>query len=110
MTSPNLRTRNTLSKGELQSMRYKYIVLISRILIDFFPCLKVIKSIVPSHIEHEFSKEMAEKSEIINMPVVPFNQNKTSDVCGYMEYVTDFLYDIYREPSDEETTEPEDVN
>ena len=95
-----------LSKCELQSMRYEYIVLISRILIDFFPCLKVIKSVVPSHIEHAFSKEMAEKSEIINMPVVPFNQNKTSDICRYMEYVTDFLYNIYREPSDDEATEP----
>ena len=49
---------------------------------------------------------MAEKSEIINMPVVPFNQNKTSDIYRYMEYVTDFLYNIYREPCDEEATEP----
>jgi hypothetical protein len=94
-----------LSKEELGSMRSEYIVLISRILVDFFPCMKVLKNVIPLHIEHQFSKEMAEQSEIINMPVVPYNQNKTSDICRYMEYVTEFLYDIYRDSSDEETTE-----
>jgi hypothetical protein len=65
----------------------------------------VIKNVVPPHIEHRFSKEMAEKSEIINMPVVPFNQNKTSDICRYMEYVTDFLYNIYRGLNADDTTD-----
>jgi hypothetical protein len=93
-----------LSKEELGSMRSKYIVLISRILADFFPCMKVLKNVIPLHIKHQFSKKMAEQSEIINMPVVPYNQNKTSDICRYMEYITEFLYDIYRDSSDEETT------
>ena len=44
------------------------------------------------------------------MSVVPYNQNKTSDICRYMEYVTDFLYNIYCESSDDETVEIEDVN
>jgi hypothetical protein len=91
-----------LSKSELQNTRFEYIVLISRILLDFFPCLKVIKNVVPSHIEHVFSKEMAEKSEVINMPVVPFNQNKTADICKYIEYVTEFLYQVYRDASEDE--------
>ena len=96
-----------LSKSELEKMRQEYIVLVSRILLNFFPCLKVIKNVVPNHIEHEFSKEMAEKSEIINLPVVPFNQNKTADVCKYLEYVTDVLYDIHRK-SEDDTTDTED--
>lgn len=70
--------------------------------------LEVIKKVVPFHIEHAFSKEMAEKSELINMPVVPFNQNKKSDIFKYMEYVTDFLYDVYRDTSDDDITEPDD--
>lgn len=96
-----------LSKDELQTMRYEHIVLVSRILVEFFPFLKVIKKVVPLHLEHKFSKEMAEKSEIINMPVVPYNQNKTSDICKYMEYLTDFLYDVYREPTQEDETDSE---
>jgi hypothetical protein len=94
-----------LSKNELEKMWHEYIVLVSRVLLEFFPCLKVIKNVVPPHIEHRFSKEMAEKSEIINMPVVPFNQNKTSDICRYMEYVTDFLYNIYRGLNADDTTD-----
>ena len=43
------------------------------------------------------------------MPVVPFKQNKTSDICRYMEHIIDFIY-IYWEPCDEEATEPEGVN
>ncbi len=96
-----------LSESELEKMQHKYIVLVSRVLVDFFPCLKVIKNVVPPHIEHTFTKEMAEKSEIINMPVVPFNQNKTSDTCKYMEYVTDFLYDVYRDLDVDDTTDLE---
>ena len=51
---------------------------------------------------------MAEKSEVINLPVVPLNQNKTADVCKYLEYVTDVLYDIHRK-SEDNTTDAEDL-
>ena len=34
-----------------------------------------------------YSDEMAKKSVIMGFPVVPFNQNKHSDVCQYLEYL-----------------------
>ena len=61
----------------------------------------MIKNVVPNHIEHELSKEMAEKSEIINLLVVPFHQNKTADVCKYLKYMTDVIYDIHRKSEDD---------
>ena len=64
-----------LSKRELQEQRSDYIVLVSRVLVEYFPCLESIKSVVPKHVSHQYSKEMATPSEIVSMPVVPYNQN-----------------------------------
>ena len=81
-----------LSKRELQDQRCDYIILviISRVLLEYFPCLKSIKSVVPNHISHQYSTEMASPSEIISLPVVPYNQNKLGDVCQYLDYLTQF--------------------
>lgn len=91
-----------LSKQELQSQRNDYIVLVSRVLVEYFPCLKPIESVVPKHIAHQYSKEMATPSEIISLPVVPYNQNKLGDVCQYLSYLTEFLVKVL-------TPEPEDI-
>ena len=42
-----------------------------------------------------YSNFMKQKSIIIGLPVVPFNQSKHSDVCQYLQYVEDMLVDIY---------------
>lgn len=34
---------------------------------------------------------MKEKSTIVALPVVPFNQSKLADVCQYLDYLQDFL-------------------
>ena len=39
---------------------------------------------------------MKEKSVIIGLPVVPFNQSKHSDVCQYLQYIQNLLVDIYK--------------
>lgn len=30
------------------------------------------------------------------MPIVPYNQTKHSDVCQYLEYVENFLMDVFK--------------
>lgn len=42
-----------------------------------------------------YSNFMKQKSIIIGLPVVPFNQSKHSDVCQYLQYVQDMLVDIF---------------
>ena len=39
---------------------------------------------------------MAEKSCIIGLPVVPYNQNKISDVCQYLQWLQDLLYKVFK--------------
>ena len=43
-----------------------------------------------------FSEEMSKKSVVVGLPIVPFNQNKQSDVCKYLEYIQDFCTDIFK--------------
>ena len=44
---------------------------------------------------------MSKKSVIVGLPIVPYNQNKLSDVCKYLEYVQDFYADILDEEENE---------
>ena len=88
-------TNYLLSKTELQDQRKDYIVLVSRVLVEHFPSLQSLKHVVPMHITHQHSKEMAKPSEIIGLPVVPYNQNKVGDVCQYLSYLTQFLMKVF---------------
>ena len=38
---------------------------------------------------------MAKKSVIMGLPILPFNQNKHSDICQYLEYVENLLLEIF---------------
>ena len=84
-----------LSQDELEKLRHEYIILVARVLVTYFPCLQPIKHIVEKHITHKYSKEMATPSTIINMAVVPYNQNKTGDVCQYLDNLTQTMVKVY---------------
>ena len=49
---------------------------------------------------------MAKKSTVISLPIVPYNQNKHSDVCLYLEYLENFLSKLHKpeEVSTKEST------
>ena len=84
-----------LSKDKLQLFRKEFIVLVSRVLLEFFPCLHALESLIPKHIRHGYSEEMAKKSVIINIPIVLLNQSKHSDVVQYLQVLQDMLTEIY---------------
>ena len=50
---------------------------------------------------------MAKKSTVIGLPIVPYNQNKHSDVVQYLEYIEDFLMKVYT-PDDAPPVPPEE--
>ena len=41
---------------------------ISRVLVERLPFMKVFSDVVDWHIEHEFSAQMAQKSEVVSLP------------------------------------------
>ena len=44
-----------------------------------------------------YSTEMAQKSCIVGLPVVPFNQNKVGDVVQYLQWLKDFLCKVFQD-------------
>ena len=48
---------------------------------------------------------MAQKSTVIGLPIVPYNQNKHADVVQYLEYIEDFLMKVYT-PDDDPPVPP----
>jgi len=51
------------SVHDYKQQRHNYIVLVSRILVDYFNCFNPLKEACIQHIQHKHLKEMAEKSE-----------------------------------------------
>ena len=50
------------SVTDLQRQRFNYIVLVSRVLVEYFDALKPLKDVCIQHIPHKYSKQMSEKS------------------------------------------------
>lgn len=48
---------------------------------------------------------MAQKSCIVGLPVVPFNQNKVSDVCQYLQWLEDLLLKVFKKEDEPPVTD-----
>ena len=53
-----------LDEAETIKLREDFKILVGRILVERIPSLSFLKSIIPTHIESKYSKEMAQKSTI----------------------------------------------
>ena len=53
------------TKQDCEMLRKDFVVLISRVLVQYVPELKQYADVVPLHIPHEMSSELAKKSEIV---------------------------------------------
>lgn len=62
---PNQSFMPTIS--EMENQRLDYIVLVSRMLVEYFTALSPLKDIVIQHIPHKHSKEMSKKSTKVNI-------------------------------------------
>lgn len=81
---------NDVERAKLKS---DYTVLVCRVLVKFVPWLEPIKECL-GHIQHQHSKEIAKKSVVVGLPVVPYNQNKHADVIKYLEWLQKFFNGI----------------
>ena len=84
-----------LNETELKSMRAEMVIIVGRVLVEFFESLRCLKGVTQEHIGHKYSKEMEKASTIINLPVVPFNQIKHAEVCDYLDWLEEFLLKVY---------------
>ena len=55
------------AEDDLLAVRTNFVVLISRVLVKFIPALKQLESVVEKHIQHQFSREMSQHSEVVSV-------------------------------------------
>lgn len=74
-----------------EARRQRCIILVARILVNNIPFLTALKKHVPQHFPHERSKEMAQKTEVINLGVVEANPSSLAiDITQHLHrYVPD---------------------
>ena len=84
-----------LNENELKTFRAEMVIIVGRVLVEFFDAMRCLKIVTKEHIRHKYSDEMEKASTIINLPVVPFNQVKHAEVCDYLDWLQEFLLKVH---------------
>lgn len=82
--------------SELESIKHNMQVLVSRILCDYIPAFKTQERSVTPHIPHEYSTEMAIKSDVVVMDVLHKNEAKGSDMIDIMRGMASYLTSSFK--------------
>ena len=70
-------------------------LIVGRIILEFFPEFKWLKSVIPRHIPHVYSNEMAQKSTIVNIPLLNANEAKYEDCVSILRAYERWIAEIY---------------
>ena len=54
------------TESDCSAVKKELIVLVSRVLVQYVPCLRIFQDLVSSHIYHKYSKEVCQASEIVS--------------------------------------------
>ena len=98
-----------LNEAEEAKLRSDYIILVTRVLVKFISWLEPLKECL-GHIRHRHSREIARKSIVVGLPVVPYNQNKHADVIKYLEWLQDFFKGIVKDSHQEDDSEDQNLS
>ena len=87
------------STDDIQAVRSNLITLVSRVLTQYIDDLMPFAKVVPKHIVHTYSAEMAKKSDVVVVDVLMKNEAKHSDMIDIMTTMHTYLgqdYPSYR--------------
>lgn len=82
-------------RSDILAVKSNLVVLVSRILVQYFPALKFLAGVVPKHIHHKYSKEMAQKSEVVVLDILMKNETDHKDMLEIMNIMQNYLGDSY---------------
>lgn len=85
-----------LSNTDLRRLRENFKVLISRVCIKYLPKFKFLKRVTPNHIKHIYSKEMAERSHIISLPIIDANEAKYDHCVKILRQYESWVFEIFK--------------
>ena len=77
------RHKFSLNVGEWKMYADSAKVLVGRIISEFLAKFKWIRSVLPDHIPHSYSKEMAKRSTIVSLPIIDANEAKYEDCVHF---------------------------
>jgi hypothetical protein len=103
----------TVNNLELETVRSRYRVIVSRILFEHFTAFQKFKPFAPQFTECTHAKDMSAKSEIVTMPVLLKDEKKYSDCVDVMDQLEKWTQYIYSaaglcspDPEPSDTTTP----
>ena len=80
---------------DIRAIQDNLVVLVSRIICQNIKHLSIISSVLPAHIQHQYSGEMAKKSEVIVLDVLMKNEAKNADMLDIMQTMQGYLGDNF---------------
>ena len=83
------------SSSDIHAVKSNIVILISRIIVQYFPALGFLSKTVPKHIHHKYSQKMSEKSEVVVMDVLMKNETIRKDMLEIMGHMQDYLGENY---------------
>ena len=81
--------------SDVRAVKSNLVILVSRILIQYFPALAFLSGVVPKHILHKYTKNMSEKSEVVVLDVLMKNETLHKDMLDIMREMQGYLGDEY---------------
>ena len=83
------------TQEDIDGVRSNLVVLVSRLLVQYFKDLTFLSKYVPNHIKHKYSQQMSKKSEVAVLDVLMKNEATSTGMLDIMKAMQDYLGDDY---------------
>lgn len=83
------------AQDDIDGFTSNLVVLVSRLLTQYFRDLSVLSRSVPKHIKHLYSQEMSKKSEVVVLDVLMKNEATSTGMLDIMKTMQDYLGEKY---------------
>jgi len=79
------------TEADVDAIKHNLTVLVGRTLTTYIKCLQPLSKVLPAHIHHNFSVQMAQKSEVFFLDVLMKNEANHSDMLDIMKVEKRYL-------------------
>ena len=84
-----------INQLEFDVIQDRYRILVANILFEHFPAFAMFRKVLPTSTSCEFPREMANKSEVLTMPIMMKDEKKYSDCVDVLDQLEKWTQEIY---------------